>query len=59
MAQIITQDGTTIVNGVSQGYRPTPSRRPPPTSADPRERDVRDDRADRDHAVFLRLVRAL
>lgn len=59
MAQIITEDGTVLTNGISRGYRPPPARRPPPTTADPRERDPHDDHAERDHDVYLRLARAM
>ena len=54
MAQIITEDGTRLVDGVSQPRPGQTARRPPPTTADPRA-----DRADRNVETSLRLARAL
>lgn len=58
MAQIITQDGTVIRDGVSRPYRPTSTgRREPPTSADPREDRSREDRQHDAFRAFIAEIR--
>ncbi len=61
MAQIVTDDGTVIRNGVSRPFRPTdiPTRRRPPTSADPRERDPYADPRDHSYQAYRMLALTL
>ncbi len=61
MGQIVTQDGTVICNGVSRPFQPSDvrSRRPPPTTADPRERDPNADPRDVDYDAYRALVARL
>ena len=61
MAQIVTDDGTVIRNGVSRPFHPSDarSRRRPPTSADPRERDPHADPRDHSYAAYKALALTL
>ncbi|KQS75090.1 hypothetical protein ASG32_08305 [Methylobacterium sp. Leaf361] len=61
MRQIITDDGTVIRNGVSRPFRPRDAgtRRAPPTSVDPRERDPHSDPQDRSFLAFRAFARQL
>lgn len=61
MRQIVTDDGVVIRNGISRPFRPSDAgtRRAPPTSADPRERDPHSDPRDRSFQTFRALTRSL
>lgn len=61
MRQIVTEDGTVIRNGISRPFVPSDAgtRRAPPTSADPRERDPHSDPRDRSYQAFRSFARRL
>jgi hypothetical protein len=61
MAQIVTDDGTVIRNGISRPFHPNDARtrRAPPTSADPRERDLHADPRDHSFQAYKALALTL